>query len=210
MKVPRCSESKTGQSPEDRHSQAGARERDKDDLMSAKRVVNAKDIVDDIRAGMSDKELMTKYRLSSKGLQSAFTKLINNRILTVQEVYGQPRSTDDDTVIIDDMTLIPKHFLTVTAPIYEEGRPAVKGRLHEVTERGLTIIGIYARIGEEKSFMIPCKEFLAADRVAFRAECLWTNVKPETGQWVSGYQITSITKESLVLLRDLIQLLTLG
>jgi len=178
--------------------------------MSAKRVVNAKDIVEDIRAGMSDKDLMTKYRLSSKGLQSAFTKLINNRILTVEEVYGQPRSTDEDTVIIDDMSLIQKHFLTVTARIYEEAKPAVEGRLHEVTERGLTIIGIQARIGEEKSFIIPCKEFLPADRIAFRADCLWANMKQGTGQWVSGYQVTSISRESLGLLRDLIQLLTLG
>ncbi len=178
--------------------------------MSAKRVVNAKDIVEDIRAGMSDKDLMTKYRLSSKGRQSAFTKLINNRIVTVEEVYGQPRSTDDDTVIIDDMTLIQKHFLTVTAPIYESAKPEVKGRLHEITERGLTVVGIQARLGEEKSFVIPCKEFLPVDRIAFRAECLWANVKPSTGQWVSGYQITSISKASLIFLRDLIQLLTLG
>ncbi len=180
--------------------------------MSAKRVVNAKDIVDDIRAGMSDKQLMTKYRLSSKGLQSAFTKLINNRILTVEEVYGQPRSTDDDTdtVIIDDMTLIQKHFLTVTAPIYEADKPEIKGRLHEVTERGLTVIGIQARIGEEKFFVIPCKEFMSADRIDFRAECLWANVKPGTGQRISGYQITSISKESLARLRNLMQMLTLG
>ncbi|MDQ7784873.1 MAG: hypothetical protein RDU20_18465 [Desulfomonilaceae bacterium] len=178
--------------------------------MSAKRVVNAKDIVEDIRAGMSDKDLMTKYRLSSRGLQSAFSKLVNNRILSVEEVYGQPRSTDDDTVIIDDISLIQKHYLTVTASIYEADKPEIVGRLHEITERGLTVIGIQARIGEEKSFVIPCKEFLPVDRIAFRAECLWANVKPGTGQWVGGYQITSISKGSLIFLRDLIKLLTLG
>ncbi|MFH1115036.1 MAG: hypothetical protein V1792_14080 [Pseudomonadota bacterium] len=178
--------------------------------MSAKRVVNAKDIVDDIRAGMSDKQLMTKYCLSSKGLESAFTKLINNRILTVEEVYGQPRSPDDDTVIIDDMTLLQKHFLTVTAPVYEAGKPEIQGRLHEITERGLTVIGIQARIGEEKSLVIPCREFIRADRITFRAECLWVDAKRQAGQLVSGYQITSISRESLVRLRDLIRLLTLG
>lgn len=178
--------------------------------MSAKKVVHAKDIVGDIRAGLSDTELMTKYRLSSKGLQSAFTKLINNRIISVEEIYGQPRSSDEDTVIIDDMALIQKHFLTVTAPVYEKSRPRIKGRLHEVTERGLTIAGIESRIGEIKSFIIPCREFLAADRISFEAECLWTKVKQESKQWIGGYQITKISKESLVRLRDLVQLLTLG
>lgn len=178
--------------------------------MTAKKVVNAKDIVDDIRAGMSDRDLMAKYELSSKGLQSAFTKLINNRIVTVEEIYGQPRSSDEDTVIIDDMSLIQKHFLTVTAPIYDLDRPDVQGRLHEITERGLTIAGIESRIGEVKSFRIPCREFLAADQIVFEAECLWTKVRRETGVWIGGFQITGISKEALDHLRELIQLLTLG
>ena len=178
--------------------------------MAVKKVVNAKDIVKDIRSGMSDQALMSKYHLSSKGLQSAFTKLINNRILTVEEIYGQPRSTDDDTVIIDDMSLIQKHFLTVTAPIYDEAHPEVKGRLHEITERGLTIAGIESRIGEVKSFRIPCREFLAVDHIAFEAECLWIRLRRDTQLWIGGFQITSISKESLGRLRELIQLLTLG
>jgi hypothetical protein len=178
--------------------------------MSSKKIVNAKDIVDDIRAGMSDAQLMTKYGLSSKGLQSAFTKLVNNRIMSVEEIYGQPRSSDEDTVIIDDMALIQKHFLTVTAPVYEVTRPQIKGRLHEITERGLTIAGIESRIGEIKSFIIPCREFLAADHISFEAECLWAELKQGSKLWIGGYQITKISRESLDGLRELIQLLTLG
>lgn len=41
----------------------------------AKRVIEAKLVLDDIRLGMSDLELMIKYKLSSTGLQSLFRKL---------------------------------------------------------------------------------------------------------------------------------------
>ncbi len=56
-----------------------------------KPVVNAKEIIKDIRSGMDDAGLMTKYKLTAKGLQSAFTKLISNRLMTVEEIYGQRR-----------------------------------------------------------------------------------------------------------------------
>jgi len=39
------------------------------------KTVDAKQALDDIRSGMSDRELMQKYELSSKGLQSLFRKL---------------------------------------------------------------------------------------------------------------------------------------
>jgi hypothetical protein len=178
--------------------------------LESKRIVNAKEIIDDIRSGMDDPQLMRKYKLTSKGLQSAFTKLINNRLMTVEEVYGQRRSEDEDTVIIDDMTLIQKHFLTITAPICEAGRPEVVGRLQEVTERGLTISGLEARIGEIKSLAVPCRQFLKVDKIEFEAKCLWTKKHRVTKEWSAGFQITKIDAKSLAELRDLIQILTLG
>ena len=56
-----------------------------------KRIIQARDIVRDVRSGMTDTELMEKYELSAKGLESAFTKLVNSGTMTVGEVYGQRR-----------------------------------------------------------------------------------------------------------------------
>jgi len=47
----------------------------------AKRTLDAKEIVDDIKAGMDSTALMEKYQLSEKGLQSLFKKLINAGVL---------------------------------------------------------------------------------------------------------------------------------
>ncbi len=179
-------------------------------MLASKPIINAKDIIDDIRSGLDDAELMRKYKLTSKGLQSAFTKLINNRLMTVDEIYGQRRSEDEDTVIIDDMTLIQKHFLTVTAPVCEAGKPEIQGRLQEITERGLTISGIESRIGEVKSFVVPCQEFLKIKEIIFEAKCLWAKKKRAAKEWSAGFQITQIDKKNLANLRELVRVLTLG
>ena len=85
--------------------------------MPRKKVIQAKDIVNDTRAGLMDDLLMKKYCLSATGLQSAFEKLVQSRIMTVKEIYGQPRSNGEDTVIVHDMRKLRRHFLTADVPI---------------------------------------------------------------------------------------------
>jgi hypothetical protein len=57
--------------------------------METKRTIKAKDIVKDIRSGMTDSQLMNKHGLSSKGLQSIFKKLINANAMKVQEIFNR-------------------------------------------------------------------------------------------------------------------------
>jgi len=177
--------------------------------MSPKKIIQARDIVKDIRTGLTDAELMEKYGLSAKGLESAFQKLVNSRIMTVAEVYGQARF-GEDTVIIDDVRACARHLLTVAVPIYECEKPDQKGLLRDVTERGLGIIGIEARIGEVKCLVIPCRGFLDVDHIWFEAECMWSQAGKPPDRWAGGFQITKISKEDLNRLRELIQFLTLS
>lgn len=62
-----------------------------------KREVNAEEAVKDILAGMDDFSLMQKYRITAKGLQSLFTKLVKAGLLTKSEI-DHPRSLYDETV----------------------------------------------------------------------------------------------------------------
>jgi len=81
--------------------------------VKVKATINAKDLIGDIRSGMDDAALMSKYKLSSKGLQSAFSKLIGSRLISIEEIFGERRSGLADTVIIDDQTLIETYFDTL-------------------------------------------------------------------------------------------------
>jgi hypothetical protein len=175
-----------------------------------KTIIRARDIVKDIRSGMSDAELMEKYNLSSKGLQSAFTKLANGGIISVEELYDGKRRLGADTVVIDDVRTLPRHYLSVSASIYEMAFPDRLGKLQDITERGLGIIGIIARIGEVKSLVIPCREYLALDSIQFEAVCIWSESGRTVKEWHAGFQITKISSENMAHLRELVRLLSLG
>ena len=92
-----------------------------------KKILQARDIIRDVRSGKTDTELMEEYGLSAKGLESAFTKLANSGLVTVGEIYGQ-RLTGQDTVIIDDVRELPKHFLSMTIPIYEAAHETARAK----------------------------------------------------------------------------------
>jgi hypothetical protein len=47
----------------------------------AKRTIDAKQVLTDIKSGMDDSSLMQKYQLSKKGIQSLFKKLVDGGVL---------------------------------------------------------------------------------------------------------------------------------
>jgi diguanylate cyclase (GGDEF)-like protein/PAS domain S-box-containing protein len=53
---------------------------------NGKRRIDAEQVLNDIRSGMSDQSLMNKYALSSKGLQSLFEKLLDAGLITQSEL----------------------------------------------------------------------------------------------------------------------------
>ncbi len=178
--------------------------------MRSKRIIEAKDIVRDIRSGMSDTQLMTKYDLSSKGLQSAFQKLVDNRIMTVQEVYGERYAeSGEDTIVICDMRQLPRYLLTIIVPLYDGAQPENKGVLRDISEKGLGITGLRARIGEIKSLVIVCGELFDFSHIWIEAECRWINLEESEDRWEAGFQITKISREDLAKLKRLIGTLTL-
>lgn len=58
--------------------------------MAEKKTISAKEVVADIKAGMSNEQLMAKYGLSARGLQTLFDKLLKAGLIT-QAVLDQRR-----------------------------------------------------------------------------------------------------------------------
>lgn len=52
----------------------------------AKRKINAQELLADVRSGVSDEELMTKYSLTARELQSVFRQIIEAGLATVMEL----------------------------------------------------------------------------------------------------------------------------
>ena len=72
-----------------------------------KRSVKAKEVLADIRAGITDLDMMEKYQLSAKGLQSLFDKMVAARLITEDEIQDR-MSTWLDTIAIDLDALNPQ------------------------------------------------------------------------------------------------------
>ena len=65
-----------------------------------KRKITAREVLRDIRSGLSDQDLMEKYTLSAQGLQSVFHKLVNAGVITQAEL--------DDRVPISERNSGPR------------------------------------------------------------------------------------------------------
>ena len=55
-------------------------------------------------------------------------------------------------------------------------------------EKGVSITGIQARIGEVKSFAIACRPFLEVDNIWLEAECIWMQAGKKSGDWYSRFK----------------------
>lgn len=177
--------------------------------MAPKRRIPAKDIVPDILNGMSHAQLMRKYKLSPRGLRSAFTKLLRKRLVTLQDLPDLVPPHGSETVVIDQLAHLPRNHVTLNVPIEDVNRPEVSGTLWYVTERNFAVTGIQAANGEKRSFEIPCRQYIRARSISFEAECLWTSKQSHSQPSVTAFRITRISSLDLAHLRELIQVATL-
>jgi uncharacterized protein (DUF433 family) len=167
------------------------------------RQIKTTEIVKDLRSGMTDFGLMEKYNVSSEGLQKAFQSLVEAGALRREEISGRP--AQDDSVFIECMRELPRQHLAMAVTIYEVARPEVKGTLRDISEKGVGITGIPARVGEVKTLVIPAETFIEADKIVFEAKCVWAQTEGTEDRYVAGFQITSISEKCLDHLRLLIR-----
>jgi hypothetical protein len=174
--------------------------------MAPKRTVSARDIVTDIRAGLTDSQLMDKYGLSAKGLESLFTKLIEAGVMESSEIYG--RSARDDTVGLENMRALTRRYPAFAVPIYEADEPYREGTILDVTERGLQVSGIEVAVGDTRDFLVRGDQFQDIYPFGFQATCRWA--KRDGEEWRAGLEITEMPEGSREQLQKLIKLLTIG
>ena len=60
----------------------------------AKQKISAKELISDIHGGMADSAIMEKYGLSSQGLQSAFTKLLNKGLIQQSQLDARASTSE--------------------------------------------------------------------------------------------------------------------
>lgn len=75
--------------------------------MAEKKTISAREVVADIRVGLTDDQLMTKHGLSAEGLNSLKNKLLSAGLLTQAELNGDVKSqpTQVATQVVDKKAL---------------------------------------------------------------------------------------------------------
>jgi hypothetical protein len=170
--------------------------------MSPKRSIKAKDIANDIRAGMTDHQLMEKYRLSVKGLQSIFTKLEEVKAVKRSELYGRT-PWYDDTVNVGSMRNLPRNYMALSVIIHEAENPMNKGVVIDLIEKGVGVTGIQVRQNQTAKWVLDSGDLVEIGLITFEATCRWAR-QHEDGTCASGFEITSISERDLEKLRQLI------
>ncbi len=151
--------------------------------MDSKRSIKAKDIVSDIRSGMTDSELMTKYKLSVKGLQSIFQKLEEKKVMRPSELYGR-QNLEADTVNLEQFRAELREYLSVPLAIYEVQNPQTRGVVSDISTHGVRVRGLQARVGDTKTLRVHPQQFLQVDPFDFRAVCRWVKREGENRDYV--------------------------
>ena len=176
--------------------------------MSTKRTIKAKEIVSDIRSGMTNLHLMGKYRVSLDKLHNIFKQLLDSHALE--------RSELEPLISVPHLRInggkrrrLHRGYVFVRLPIYDLENLLNKGTVVDISEIGIQISGIPANVGDTKEFLVQADYFADVYPFIFEAKCKWSS-KAEDGHLFSGFEITSIPEGALEELRKLTRMLTIS
>jgi hypothetical protein len=146
----------------------------------------------DIRDGLTEADLMQKYSLSSAAIQMIYRKLVDQRLVNPEKLYGRIHMNEDWVGLARQRRLprvCPESFLV----IYDSDDHENRGRVLDMTESGVGALGMRASINESKTLIIPPNDLFTTKEFVFRARCCWTRVQEETQEPAAGFEITKVT-----------------
>jgi hypothetical protein len=159
--------------------------------MNSKRRIGAKELINDIRVGMSASGLMAKYRLSTKGLRTAFRKLVEVDAMSHEELSNLKSLYDASAEGLRQFERKPMKF---PVKIFDGGDPFKSGLVKDISEKGLCVREIEAGVGEIKSFIIRLGSFGDSSTIVFQARCRWVKKSNVSGKTqLAGFEIIDIS-----------------
>lgn len=168
--------------------------------MSVRRQIRVSEIVNDVRGGVSDSEMMDKYGLSSTGLARVFKKLLDTRAVSSFE-FAQWSVLFCESPEVKNIRLFPRDNLKFLLPIYEAGHSEMRGEILNISDGGLAVRGLQAQVNDTRSFLIPIK----GAPVFFKAKCRWVRQEPVHGATVTGFDVFKVVKGNWDQLLELTQ-----
>jgi len=177
------------------------------DLKPVSRKLNLLQFVADIRAGMSNPDIMEKYKLSEDMLRQVSKKLLDAR--KTRTAADGPHTTIEDRPDLLATREFVRHEVDFELPIYEAGRPELQGLVRDISEEGVGVAGIETKVGDLKTLVILGDDFGEFSSFEFEAYCRWCYADEADGTCLSGFAISKISKNDLQQLKMLVRLVRL-
>ena len=178
--------------------------------MKIKKQIRITEIVSDIRSGVSDSQLIEKYRISAKGLQSVFRKLVAAQKLSPEELRDRMQNYDDTgTLKLDTLQFTPGQTLTCLVTVHDSLSPGFRGSICEVTDNGFMITGIESRTGDTRKLTVATDDFFQIDAFTVEAICKWARNDGPEDSWIAAFEISKVSEDDKGKLSELVRLVKL-
>jgi len=167
--------------------------------------ISAKSIASDVRARLTDAELIVKYNLSLSSLEKVLRKLVKAHMLRSAEIKERG-PLYDIAANRSETRRLPRATLTAPLAITDLSDASTTGLVIDLSENGFRTQGVSTFKGQEKRFFIYSHDFSDVDRVRIEATCVW--VSPDSRE--AGFKIHNISFRDSAELRRLVGLLSFG
>ncbi len=154
----------------------------------------AKDVVADIRNGVSDAELMGKYGLSETGLRNLFKKLLDKKSITPAEFEAWSIFSNDAVPL--DIRVYSRYRLKFLLPVFEVHRPENSGTVVSISRHGLGVEGLDVEPDEILTLVIPVDRILGGTAMLLQARCRWVHTIEDRGHNAAGFYVIAVAEGS--------------
>jgi hypothetical protein len=162
--------------------------------VNSQRTIKSKEFLKDVSNGLTPQDLMRKYGLSAKEFRCVLQALI-----------AAAPGRKPAPAASRDLRRFPRKAIGYPLFAYDGIDQLESGRILDISERGVRIQGIFAKIGEARSFIVRFGPGVRKLPFVFDAVCRWVDSGSKLGgSPVAGFAITQISSLDEKTLRDIL------
>ena len=173
--------------------------------------IDTKKVAKDIRAGLTDAQLMKKYSLTPKGLSIVLNKLVEIRVLSFEDLQRREPDFENGEVYNppSDFRRFERDQVDFLLPVYEQKNPQARGLVLNISEQGMGVRGIRSGVHETKTYVIRADEVFQVEPIVCEATCRWMTLNREDRYCVGGYEVNAFLSGDFKTVQHLMRALTL-
>lgn len=161
-------------------------------------------LIDDVRSGVIDSELMEKYKLSAANLRKKLLQLMSENAVSSSDVYWRPILYDYEASD-DDRRGTPRYPLKLLLTVNTKGSTkSSSGLLVDINEKGGCVKGMKPPLGEKVDLTIDTGQLGSGGEIMLEAVFRWEEHVGEFG-FLAGFEIVNISQDNAALLKELIR-----